>query len=101
MPIANRPRDVHLVHYADLLGDLAGQMRRIAKILEITVDEDSWPRLTQAATFASMRARVAESVPATGGVLKNPAGFYRHGANGDGAALLTDKELATYERRAA
>ena len=92
--------NVHLVHYADLLSNLTGQMRRIAEILEISVDEAGWPPLVQAATFDSMRAR-AQSVPVNEGVLKNPASFYRHGTSGDGAELLSDEELATYERRAA
>ena len=93
--------NVHLVHYADLITDLAGEMCRVADLLGVVVDEHSRPSLVQAATFASMRARAADLVPNTGGVLKDPAAFYRHGTTGDGAALLTREELARYQTRAA
>lgn len=92
--------NVHLIHFTDLLSDLDGEMRRVADLLEIVVDEDSWPPLVEAATFAAMRARAEDVVPATGGVLKSPAAFYRHGASGDGPALLSEQEMATYEARA-
>lgn len=93
--------NVHLFHYADLLDDLDGEMRRAAALLDVVIDESSWPLLVKAATFASMRESAANLVPDTGGVLKDPAAFYRHGTTGDGAALLTDEELARYTARTA
>lgn len=56
-------QDVVLVHYADLLADLEGEMRRIAVRLGVEVPEHAWPALVEAATFASMRARSDELVP--------------------------------------
>ncbi|MEV4258991.1 sulfotransferase domain-containing protein, partial [Spirillospora sp. NPDC049652] len=56
--------NVLLVHYADLAADLPGQMRRIADRLEITVPEDRWPSLVEAATFRRMRADADRLVPA-------------------------------------
>lgn len=50
----DRP-DTLLVHYADLVSDLEGQMRRIAAHLRITVAADVWPGLVQAATLDRMR----------------------------------------------
>jgi aryl sulfotransferase len=43
--------NVLLVHYDDLLADLDGQMRRLARRFRIVVPELAWPRLVQAATF--------------------------------------------------
>ena len=43
------------VHYADLKADLAGEMRRVARFLDIEVDEHRWPELVDAASFAAMR----------------------------------------------
>ncbi|QYJ02606.1 sulfotransferase domain-containing protein [Nocardioides panacisoli] len=91
--------NVHLVHYADLLNDLDSEMRRVADILDVPVDEGAWPSLVHAATFSSMRARAAESAPASNGLLKDPSAFFRRGTVGDGEALLTADERARYEDR--
>jgi sulfotransferase family protein len=42
------------VHYNDLKADLEGEMRRIARFLEIDVPEEKWSVLADAATFASI-----------------------------------------------
>ena len=91
--------DVLLVHYADLLADLDGEMRRIAAALGIEVDEERWPALVEAATFASMRQRSDELTPNTLGVLKDSAAFFRRGFSGAGREVLTAEELARYEAR--
>ena len=51
--------NVVLVHYDDLLADLDGSVRRLARLLGIPVDEALWPAMVRAATFESMRARGA------------------------------------------
>ncbi len=91
--------NVVLVHYADLLADLDGEMRRLAARLDVEVDEDAWPSLVDAARFDSMRARSAELTPNALGVLKDPSKFFREGRSGAGRALLTDAELAAYDDR--
>jgi aryl sulfotransferase len=92
---------VVLVHYADLLADLSGQMRRLATRLGIDVPEEQWPSLIDAATFVSMRSRSDLLTPNTLGVLKDGAAFFRSGRSGTGGELLTAGELAAYERRVA
>ena len=93
--------NVVLVHYDDLSGDLDGQMRRLAARLGITVDEDRWPELVDAATFERIRDRADQLVPDPVGVLKEPARFFRQGTSGEGRGVLTATELAHYHRRAA
>ncbi len=93
--------DVLLVHYADLLADLSGQMRRIAGRLRVEVPEDAWPALVEAATFDRMRARSGELAPNALGVLKDPSTFFREGRSGAGRELLTPGELAAYDARVA
>ena len=62
--------NVLLLHYDDLLRDLDGEMRRLARRLGVTVSErQAWPGLVQAATFEQMRARADQFVTA-GGLLK-------------------------------
>ena len=96
----NRP-NVLLVHYADLLADLPGEMRRIASVLGIEVAEEAWDALVRAATFAAMRERSQRITPNTLGVLKDDAAFFRRGRSGAGREVLTDDELARYEARVA
>jgi hypothetical protein len=93
--------DVVLVHYADLSADLEGEMRRIAGRLGIDLPEPAWPPLVEAATFDSMRSRSERLIPNAGGVLKDPARFFRSGRSGGGAAVLSAEELTRYEARVA
>jgi aryl sulfotransferase len=91
--------DVLLVHYADLLADLEGEMRRVAAALGITLDERRWPALVEAATFGSMRARSHELTPDTRGVLRSKEAFFRRGGSGAGREVLTADEHARYDAR--
>jgi hypothetical protein len=93
--------NVLLVHYADLSADLDGQMRGIADRLGVTVPEDRWVGLVEAASFDRMRSRSAELVPDAHGVLTEPARFFRSGRSGTGREVLTTEELARYEARVA
>ncbi len=47
--------NVLLVHYNDLKADLAGEMRRVADFLGISIPADVWPELVEAAGFEAMR----------------------------------------------
>jgi hypothetical protein len=93
--------NVVLVHYADLLSDLPGQMRRLADVLGVVVPGERLDRLSEAATFGSMRNRSRDLAPDTLGVLKDDAAFFRSGRSGAGRELLSAEELAVYERRVA
>jgi aryl sulfotransferase len=92
--------NIVLVHYDDLSADLDGEMRRLAGRLGITVPDDTWPELVQAATFARMRANASQVVPG-GGVMKSDTAFFRRGTSGAGREILTSEELAHYHARTA
>jgi aryl sulfotransferase len=92
--------NVRLVHYGNLVSDLAGQMRRLAGQLGITVPEQAWPALVRAATFEHMRDRADTLVP-TAGIFKSNAAFFRRGTSGAGREVLSDEEFAAYHTRAA
>ncbi|MFV2018339.1 sulfotransferase domain-containing protein [Micromonospora sp. LOL_023] len=93
--------NVVLLHYQDLLDDLAGQMRGLAEWLRIAVPDDRWPDLVEAATFANMRARSARLAPDPAGVMVDSRAFFRSGRSGSGRSLLTDDEYARYLSRVA
>jgi len=92
------PRVV-LVHYADLSADLAGEMRRLAGVLDLPVPAERWSALVEAATFVSMRAQPSRSAPDPGGVMKSHAAFFRSGRSGGGRDLLEPAEVAAFEER--
>ena len=92
--------NVVLVHYDDLLGDLEGEMRRLAGRLNIGIPESKWPELVQAASFATMRAQADDVLPTNSGIHKSSTAFFRRGSSGAGAEELTAAELSLYRRRA-
>ncbi len=93
--------DVVLVHYQDLQDDLAGQMARLADRLGISIPEERWSALVEAASFDAMREWAADRVPDRLGVLRDPRAFFRSGRSGQGRALLDDDQIRTYEGRVA
>ncbi|MGD0393510.1 MAG: sulfotransferase domain-containing protein [Acidimicrobiales bacterium] len=96
----NEPNIV-LVRYDDLCTDLGGEMRRLARLLGITVPDQLWPELTGAATFEAMRADAGRLAPDPAGILKDSAAFFRRGGSGAGAEQLTDDEFGRYRARVA
>jgi hypothetical protein len=92
--------NIVLVHYDDLSADLAGEMRRLAGRLGITVPSGIWPELVRAATFGEMRAG-AEGIIGPPSRLKSSAAFFRRGTSGAGREELSARELADYRVRAA
>jgi DNA-binding MarR family transcriptional regulator len=94
----DRPNTL-FVHYEDLSADLAGQMRRLAARLGITVPAATWPDLVEAATFTEMRAAADRLRPLP--YLQNNTAFFHRGSSGSGRDLLSDAELARYHECAA
>ena len=93
--------DVVLLHYDDLLADLEGQMRGLADRLDITVPEQRWPTLVEAAGLDAMRRRTALTAPgATRSQWHDPAQFFHKGTSGQWHDLLSPDDLARYASRA-
>jgi len=97
---AREHQNVLLVHYNDLKSDIAGEMRRIAEFLGISVEPRLWPDLVAAAQFEAMRrdadalmGKVAQSFE--GGSQR----FFFKGANERWRGLVNDDDLSLYEAR--
>jgi hypothetical protein len=93
-------RHVLLLHYQDLLDDLAGQMRRVAAHLGIHVPAATWPELVAACRFESMRADSARVLPALGSVRGGGPWFFHSGTSGQWRGVVSEADLALYERAA-
>ena len=89
-----------MVHYNDLLADLAGEMRRIAVFLDIEIAEEKWPAIVDAAGFKYMREHGATLMPrAVMGWDKGTDRFLNRGTNGRWRDVLTPEDIALYEAR--
>lgn len=89
------------VHYADLKRDLAGQMRRIADFLGITLGSTQWAAAVEHCTFEYMRAHGDRTVPAGGRMWRDGAAAFLHrGEAGRWRELLTPDQGEAYAERA-
>ena len=91
--------NIHFLHYADLKRDLAGQMRRVAEILDISIAEGDWPALVSAATFDNMKENADRIAPDTDHeAWKDNAAFFNKGQNEQWREILNEESLALYEQ---
>ena len=94
--------NVLFVHYNDLKADLAGEMRRISKFLEIDTPADLMPSLAEAAGFERMKRDAADLVPRAREIWNGGADrFVYKGVNGRWRDVLSEGDLARYEALAA
>ncbi len=99
--VRDRP-NVVMLHYNDLQTDLEGEMRRLATRLAITVSEEHWPALVEAATFESMRAHADVIAPdTTHAIWTDNKRFFNRGRSGQWHDILDDAALERYEQRVA
>jgi aryl sulfotransferase len=99
--VRDQPKVV-LFHYDDLKADLEGQMRRLAERLDISVPEDRWPQLVEAATFEHMRSRADRIAPdTTNAIWQDNQQFFHRGTSGQWRTLLDDDDVRRYHARVA
>jgi aryl sulfotransferase len=93
--------NVLLVHYNDLLCDLDAEMRRVARFIDVVVDEGVWSHLVGAACFQAMRDAGELLMPHAGTLFPEGARrFFFKGTNGRWRGVLTDDDLALYQAKA-
>lgn len=89
--------NIHMLHYSDFLRDLEGQMRELAVILDIEIDEALWPALVEAATFEKMKGSAEMLVPeADKDMWTSRQGFFHKGTGDQWRGVLGDEECALY-----
>jgi len=93
--------NILFVHYADLLADLEGEIRRVAHFLEIEVPDRSWPAIVQNSTFTEMRAFEEKNEEPLRLAFKDGARtFFHKGSNGRWREILSPEELGLYDAAA-
>lgn len=93
-------RNVHLLHYADLRRDTAGELRRLAGLLGVSMDRQRASVLAAEASMDRMRERADDVVPgASQGLWRDPHRFIRTGGAGEWRELTTPADDDLYHRR--
>jgi aryl sulfotransferase len=94
--------NIALFHYSDLQADLPGQLRRLADVLDIEIDEVRVTELAAAASFAAMRDNAEMVAPNSDvAIWKSTTDFFHRGSNGQWREVFDDEMLRRYDERAA
>ncbi len=92
--------NVMLIHFNDLKADMPGEMRRIAKFLDIDVAQETWPAIIEHCSFDYMKSHADKVAPLGGAPWKGGAKtFINKGSNGRWRDALTTEDIAAYEAR--
>jgi aryl sulfotransferase len=92
--------NVHLFHYGEMQQDLSGQLHRLAAILGVSVPDDRWDTLVQAATFEQMKAKADVLAPdTTHKIWQDNARFFHHGRTGRWREVMGDDDVPRYRAR--
>lgn len=87
-----------LMHFSDLKGDMEGEIRKIAKFLDIPINESKWEDIVDHCSFEYMKANATQSVPLGGLFWDGGAKTFIHkGKNGRWREMLTEEESRKYE----
>jgi len=90
-----------LLHFNDLKVNLSDEMRRVSAFLDIPVNEAIWPKLVEAATFASMKQNGAQILAKLEHLFRGGHETFLHqGTNDRWREVLTEADLELYEKRA-
>lgn len=92
--------NVMLLHFAQLKKDMPEQIRRIAKFLDIAIDEARWPAVLEHCSFDYMKVHT-EAVPLGGTLWEGGAQTFIHsGKNARWRDVLTPDDNRRYEEMA-
>lgn len=98
--VRNLP-NVMLLHFNDLKADLPGQIRNLARHLEIAVDEAQWPAILEHCSFDYMKNHGDKVTPLGGAVFEGGVKtFINKGTNGRWRDVLTPQDCERYEAMA-
>lgn len=93
--------NVMFVHFANLKQDMPDEIRRIARFLDIPINESKWHAICEHCSFDWMKKHASKSVPLGGAFWDGGAEtFINKGVNGRWADTLSNDDVVRYEARA-
>jgi aryl sulfotransferase len=87
-----RQPNVLLLHYANLIADIPGELRHLADFLEIDIDEARFPSMVEHCDIGYMRGQ-AEGTMTDAFFEKGAASFFNKGTNGRWRDVLAPAEV--------
>ncbi len=92
--------NIHVFHYAGLKRDLAGEMKRVARALEIDVEPERMGELVEAASFRNVQSKADRFAPGTDrDAWHNTRRFFHKGESGQWRNGLSEEALALFDAR--
>lgn len=94
--------NVLFLHFNDMLKDLEGAVRRIADHISVELSSERARHVAGISTFDHMKRNVDRTNAIPSKVLRSgPAAFFHKGTNGRWRAVLSERDLADYQRAVA
>ena len=94
--------NILFVHFNDLLADLPGEVAKVARFLDIPLDDESLYSTVDAVTFRSMKQNAERTWPRLDSLMSGGAQtFFHSGSNGRWREVLTEEDLELYDAAAA
>lgn len=94
--------NIHLFHYSDYQADLPGEMRKLADVLAIDIDDEEIAGLAESAGFDAMKSRADELAPDVDhGMWRSNDAFFHKGTSGQWEGVLSDESLSLYQQKKA
>jgi aryl sulfotransferase len=94
--------NVLILHYNNLKRDMAGEIRRVARFLDIAPSAAAWPKIIEHCSFDYMKGRAEEVGPKGAQTLEGGSKtFFHSGRNGRWRDVLTAGDIRKYEDKVA
>ncbi|MBT6035836.1 MAG: sulfotransferase domain-containing protein, partial [Kordiimonadaceae bacterium] len=94
--------NIHFVHFVDLKEDPEKAIRGVADYLNIDIDEAMMPGILERISFGSMKKNFMKIMPESSELWKGGTDrFMNKGTNGRWRDVLTEEELAQYDKAVA
>lgn len=90
--------NVMLIHFAELKRDMPGQIKSIAKFLDIKIADEDFDKIVEHCSFDYMKNNAGQSAPLNGAFWEGGAQtFINKGTNDRWKDLLTEEDSRLYE----
>ena len=89
--------NMYLLHFNELKADLPGQIRALAKFLDIEINEEIFPKMIEHSSFDYMKKNADDLTPLLGQVFDKGASYFiNKGSNSRWTDVLSASDLAKY-----
>lgn len=89
--------NILMLHYDEMKNDLSREMRKIAKHLDIDINEKDFPKLVEAASFKEMKRKADDLAPVADAKLwKSNKQFFANGRSGQWQKRWSKENLARF-----